>query len=70
LEHRWDAGELGCAYLVVELRRRIDDMAPEDVLELVAHDPGAPYDLPAWCRMTGNELVAADHPVYRIKRRA
>jgi tRNA 2-thiouridine synthesizing protein A len=37
-------------------------------LEIVARDPGARVDLPAWCRMTGHTLVSANPPVYVIRR--
>jgi tRNA 2-thiouridine synthesizing protein A len=44
-------------------------MKPGEELEVVAQSPGAPTDLPAWCRMTGHTLVSAQHPVYVIQRR-
>ncbi|UCF45600.1 MAG: sulfurtransferase TusA family protein [Myxococcales bacterium] len=69
MQERWDAGEMGCGQLVFELRRRMNEMKPGDTLEVIAHSPGAPADLPAWCRMTGNTLVSADHPVYVIRRK-
>jgi tRNA 2-thiouridine synthesizing protein A len=65
----WDAGALGCGELVLELRRRLDAMRPGEVLRLTALDPGAPEDIPAWCRMTGHALVARQHPVYLIRRK-
>jgi tRNA 2-thiouridine synthesizing protein A len=65
----WDAGDLGCGELVLELRARLDRMRPGDVLRLVARDPGAPADLPAWCRLTGHTLVSAVHPVYHVRRK-
>ncbi len=65
----WDAGDLGCGELVLELRVRMQALRPGQVLRLVASDPGAPADLPAWCRMTGHRLVAADPPVYLIERK-
>jgi len=65
----WDAGDLGCGELVLELRLRVLAMAPGQVLRLTSRDPGSPEDLPAWCRMTGHTLVSSDHPVYLIKRR-
>lgn len=65
----WNAGELGCGELVLELRRRLEAMAPGQVLKLTALDPGAPADLPAWCRMTGHTLVNRQHPVYLIRRK-
>ncbi len=67
---RWDAGEMGCGELVIQLRRRLAPLAPGERFELVACDPGAPEDLPAWCRLTGHELVASKHPVYLIQRRS
>lgn len=66
---RWDSGEIGCAQLVFELRRRLKDMQPGERLEVVARSRGAPTDLPAWCRMTGHRLVSAEHPVYVIERK-
>ena len=66
---RWEAGELGCGQLVFELKRRLEEVDHGEVLEVVTHEPGAPVDLPAWCRMTGHRLVSEDHPVYVIRRR-
>jgi tRNA 2-thiouridine synthesizing protein A len=65
----WDAGDTGCGDLVLELRRRVTELDPGAVFKLVARDPGAPADLPAWCRMTGHTLVSAAHPVYLIRRK-
>ena len=65
----WDAGDLGCGELVLELRARMRRLRPGEVLRLVALDPGAPADLPAWCRMTGHTLVSHAHPVYHIRRK-
>ena len=65
----WDAGDMGCGDLVMELRMRLLAMVPGQVLRLVARDPGAPEDLPAWCRLTGHALLAAGHPVYWIRRK-
>ena len=65
----WDAGDLGCGELVLELRLRMASMRPGQVLRLIARDQGAPADLPAWCRMTGHALVSAEHPVYYIRRK-
>jgi tRNA 2-thiouridine synthesizing protein A len=65
----WDAGHLGCGDLVLQLRFRMEAMQPGQVLRIVALDPGAPADLPAWCRLTGHALLAAEHPVYLIRRK-
>jgi NifU-like protein involved in Fe-S cluster formation/TusA-related sulfurtransferase len=55
----WDAGDLACGELVIELRQRLT-ASPGKILRLLSFDPGAPEDLPAWCRMTGHELVRVD----------
>jgi tRNA 2-thiouridine synthesizing protein A len=65
----WDAGDLGCGDLVLELRTRLRAMAPGATLELIAHDLGAPEDLPAWCGLTGHRLLRAAPPVYLIQRK-
>ena len=65
----WNAGDLGCGDLVLQLMHRMNALPPGRVLRLVALDPGAPADLPAWCRLTGHTLLAADHPVYLIRRK-
>jgi len=65
----WDAGDMGCGDLVLELRLRLQQSGPGDVLKICAHDPGAPEDLPAWCRLTGHKLMRAEHPFYWIKRK-
>jgi tRNA 2-thiouridine synthesizing protein A len=66
----WDAGDMGCGDLVLELRTRLQSVNPGQILRVLATDSGAEEDLPAWCRMTGNTLVTANHPVYLIKRKA
>jgi tRNA 2-thiouridine synthesizing protein A len=65
----FDAGDLGCGDLVLELALRLRRLAPGTVLEVVARDPGAPEDLPAWCSMTGHALLSSHPPVYRIRRK-
>lgn len=58
-DQEWNAGELGCGDLVLELRRRVRE-APGQVFKVIALDLGAPEDIPAWCGMTGHELLAHD----------
>lgn len=68
-EYHWDAGEMGCGELIIRLKLMMrDELVDGDVLQLIAHDPGAREDLPAWCRLTGNALLEADHPRYVIRR--
>ena len=65
----WDAGDMGCGELVLELRLRLQALRPGQIFKLCARDPGAPEDLPAWCRLTGHQLACAEPPNYWIKRK-
>lgn len=65
----FNAGAMGCGELVLELRFKMNDMGPGDVIKVIAEDPGAPEDLPAWCKMTGHKLVFHNHPEYWIAKR-
>ena len=66
----WDAGDMGCGDLVLELRHRIARLEPGQVLKVIALDPGARADMPAWCGLTGHALVSVAPPVYLIRRKA
>jgi len=59
-DEEWDAGDLGCGDLVIRLRFLLKAMQPGQILRVHATDPGAGEDLPAWCRMTGESLLAHD----------
>ena len=65
----WDAGDMACGELVLKLRLRLRSMQPGQVLLLIAQDPGAPADIPAWCGLTGHSLLSATHPQYWIQRK-
>lgn len=65
----WDAGDMGCGELVVLLRQRVRALAAGERLRVIARDPGAVEDLPAWCRLTGHHLRGARHPEYVIERK-
>lgn len=65
----YDAGDLACGELLIELRRRMLRLRPGDLLALRATDPAAPLDIPAWCFTTGHALVEDRHPRYVIRRK-
>ena len=69
IDREWDAGDMGCGDLLVELRRRLAALTPGQALTVIARDTGAVEDLPAWCRLTGHTLVLASPPTYVIKAR-
>lgn len=69
-----DCRDLPCPMPVIELARHLADVAVGDLLAVVAHDPAAAVDVPAWCRMKGQEYVGADAaadraPRYVVRRR-
>lgn len=68
----WDAGDLGCGELVIELRFRLAGMRPGAIIRVRATDTGAMEDLPAWCRMTRHRLVRHDaaNQMFFIARRS
>ncbi len=47
-----------CATLTPKMRGRIREMAVGAVLEVRTDDPSARDGVPAWCRLTGHELLA------------
>ncbi len=49
---------LYCPVPVWEAAKRIKDMLPGQVLELLSDDEGIEEDMPIWCRRTGNPLLA------------
>lgn len=65
----FDAGDRGCGELALELRMLIEKRPEFSKLILKTTDAGAPADIPAWARLTGNVLLAADPPRYLIEHR-
>ncbi len=54
-----DTRGLLCPLPVIRTQDRIRTMSSGERLEVVATDPGALHDIPAWCRVHGHELVEA-----------
>ena len=55
----FDGGGLDCGNgLLLLIRRHIDPLEPGQVLEVRSTEPSVEEDLPAWARLTGNELVS------------
>jgi tRNA 2-thiouridine synthesizing protein A len=69
VDAEWDAGDLACGDLVLELLNRMRALSPKAVLKLTATDPAARIDIGAWCRVTKNRLVAMSPPVFFIERK-
>lgn len=55
--HELDARRLLCPLPVIRAQDRVTALVPGDTLEVICTDPGALYDIPAWCRMYGHEVI-------------
>lgn len=68
-----DCRALPCPMPVIELARHLTDVEVGGLLAVVAHDPAAAVDVPAWCRMKQQHYVGADSaddgaPRYVVRR--
>jgi TusA-related sulfurtransferase len=57
-DHSFDLAELGCGDLAIALMKAMKSIAAGETIEIIARDQGAANDIPAWCRMTGNEFIS------------
>jgi len=68
-----DGGDRACVALLLELRTCISHLAAGTVIHLIASDPAASIDLPAWCHLTGHAYlgpVRAATPAYALRTTA
>ena len=42
---------------IAEAMRNVDEGV---IIEMISDDPAIEYDLPAWCKSTGHEIVSLD----------
>ncbi len=68
-----DCRAMPCPMPIIELARHLLDVEVGELLAVVAHDAAAALDVPAWCRMKGQEYVGADvaddgAPRYVVRR--
>lgn len=59
-----------CPLPVIALARRLPELPVGTILRVLADDPAAAVDIPAWCRMRAQEFVTTtpDGPAYDIRR--
>lgn len=65
----FDAMELGCGQLLLDFRMHIRPLPEGSIVVLATRDIASPIEVPAWCRLTGNRLIAQSHPYYLIEKR-
>ena len=49
-----------CPVPIIRLARAASTLASGSVIELLTDDPAAEYDVPAWCRLRGHELLTSE----------
>ena len=66
-----DARGERCPLPVIRLARAVSDGAGLRLVTVLATDPAAAHDVPAWCRMRGHRFVEAraesDHTAYVVE---
>ena len=55
-----DCRDQPCPMPVIELAKNLARVEVGALFAVVAHDPAARVDVPAWCRMRGQEWVGED----------
>ncbi len=55
-----DARNLSCPMPVLKSQKALKALEINQVLEILASDPGSMADIPAWSRTTGQELLSAE----------
>ncbi len=68
-----DCRDMRCPMPVIELGRHLADVEVGEVIGVVAHDVAARVDVPAWCRLRGQEFAGEDTaadgvPRYLVRR--
>jgi tRNA 2-thiouridine synthesizing protein A len=69
VDARVDGRGRRCPLPVIMLARAALDRPPGAVLELLADDPSARHDVPAWARLKGHTVALTDHgehTAYRV----
>ena len=56
-----DCTGMSCPLPVVKTAQAFKELAPGDVLELLATDPGVEPDTRAWAAKTGNRVISVEH---------
>ncbi len=61
-----------CPLPVIALARRLPQLPVGAVVRVLADDPAAANDIPAWCRMRGQDFLGATddagRPAYDVRR--
>lgn len=62
-----DCMGLYCPMPIVNTAKKIKELKPGQVLEIVADDKGIKKDMPAWCQATGHEFLGVEESGKELK---
>ncbi|MCS7213146.1 MAG: sulfurtransferase TusA family protein [Candidatus Calescibacterium sp.] len=57
VDAEFDARGLKCPMPVIRAKKKLDDLSSGQVILVIADDPGAKKDFPAFCMQTGHDLI-------------
>ncbi len=58
-----------CPLPIIDLARALPGAAPGEIIRVLADDPAAANDIPAWCRMKQQEYAGSPAPdTYDVRR--
>ena len=58
-----------CPLPIIDLAKRMPSVPVGAVIRVLADDPAAANDIPAWCRMKGQEYLGSPAPdAYEVRR--
>lgn len=58
-DKEFDASGLACPLPIVKTKKSLADMAPGQVLRVIATDPGSVCDMEAFAEQTGHKLLSS-----------
>jgi TusA-related sulfurtransferase len=63
-----DCVGLACPMPIFKTSNKIKELKPGQILEVQSDDDGIEKDMPAWCKMTGNEFLGMvkENGEYRV----
>ena len=62
-----DAAGEACGTVTPVIRKALSALQPGEVLEVLTHDPATRVGVPAWCRLTGHQLVDSRNDEQRTR---
>lgn len=70
-EHTLDARYTLCPMPVIKTQDKVKTLNAGDTLSVVCTDPGALYDIPAWCKISGHSVLetteSEDEVIVKLK---